>query len=616
MENATQIKVLPALVYERIAAGEVVERPASVVKELIENSLDARASRIEIELEGGGKALIRVSDDGHGMGPADARLCFTRHATSKIDQFEDLELIRTYGFRGEALPSVGAVAKVRLVTRFRGDEKGSEVVYEGGRLVRFGAAGSPVGTDIVVRELFYNVPARKKFLKSDRAERSACVDVAARMALANPGTAFHLTAGGKSRLALPPADLYHRCADYFKAGHEPLALDYTSPGFGRITGVIWHPNRISRANRSGILIFVNGRSVNDRQVVEAVAAACRGVGAKDRFPQAVVFLKLPGRQVDVNVHPAKSEVKFADDAAVRRLVMAGVTRALSEAGEDLIAATPLGGGEESATRSQPRRDDEYSREPNLRSPREPRVVDGGTGDGVPFTVGRPRGGRVSAGAPPRPLDKPALPDDQLNFTPEAARQLYEEAPYQIQGQFADTFILVEHGDKLLVIDQHAAHERVIYEELAAHDAERPAPSQQLLLPPRIKLDPRRAARVAELLELLSAFGFHVESAAADAFRVLAVPQMVGAGDEERVAREILEELGDVGEDAPLAERRRAALVSISCKAAVKAGDRLNREQLVGLIRRLLASPNKSTCPHGRPTTAELTEAQIRRWFNR
>ncbi|HDR06246.1 MAG TPA: DNA mismatch repair endonuclease MutL, partial [Candidatus Coatesbacteria bacterium] len=262
------IKVLPPFVAERIAAGEVIERPASVVKELVENSLDAKARRIEVELEAGGKSLVRVSDDGYGMTPEDARACFKRHATSKIDRFEDLELLRTYGFRGEALPSIGAVARVRLVTRFRDRERGTEVVFEGGRLLRHGEAGAPVGTDVVVRDLFYNVPARRKFLKTDTGERAACVDIVARMALARPETAFHLLAEGKTVLVLPPADGFRRVLDYFgpKAARGAEPVGYESPGVGALRGVIWHPNLLCRANRRGILVYVNGRPVENRMV--------------------------------------------------------------------------------------------------------------------------------------------------------------------------------------------------------------------------------------------------------------------------------------------------------------------------------------------------------------
>lgn len=611
MRNVTQIKVLPRLVYERIAAGEVVERPASVVKELVENSLDAHAERIEVELAAGGKRLIRVTDDGCGMSPADARTCFERHATSKIDTFEDLELLKTYGFRGEALPSIGAVAKIRLVTRFRGDERGTEVVYEGGRLVRCVEAGAPVGTDIVVRELFYNVPARRKFLKTDVGERRACVELVKRMALPNPRVAFHVLAGGKTQLAWAPADELQRCSEYFSSAADPLELTYSSPGVGRVHGALWHPNRADRANRSGILVFVNGRSVDNRVVTDAAAAACRGVGRPDRFPQAVLFLELSGKLVDVNVHPTKSEVKFADDAAVRKLVKAAVTRALAEAGVDLAAATPLGGGYEPAGPP--------DRRPSPAGGTEetgPAYND--TPDDVPFGVGDGRRpARVAPSRRPGRLERTGdAPAGQLRFSTEAARQLYERAPFEVRGQFADSFILVEHGDKLLVIDQHAAHERVIYEELQDNDAEHPAASQELLLPPLVRLSPDRAARLAGLLELLESYGFRVEVAGADAFRVLAVPQIIKTGEEQAVAEEVLAELGDVGEDKPLAELERLARATVACKAAVKAGEVLGREQMRNLIRRLLASPNRSTCPHGRPTTAELTEEQIRRWFRR
>jgi len=608
---AARIKVLSREDAQRIAAGEVIERPASVVKELVENSIDAQARRIDVEIEAGGKELIRVGDDGIGMVPDDALSCFKRHATSKIDRFDDLELIHTYGFRGEAMPSIGAVSRVRLLTRYRGQQDGIEVVYEFGNLIRSGEAGSPEGTDIVIRELFRNLPARKKFLKSNRSEQTAIVEIVSRQTLVQPKIAFHLLANGRTVLNLPPATELQRIEAYFglKSKKPPLALSYESPGVGKIHGGIWHPNHISRGNRRGILVFVNGRPITNRLVTEAVVASCRGITMGHRFPQGVVMLQIPGTKVDVNVHPTKAEIKFADEPAIRKLVIAGITKALADAGVDLMTTTPLGSGEPL----------------NIPAPLpawdEPFPV-----SQKPAPAGKPAPFVVSADSPAqpapnlrrtKPLPASVMPGGpQLNFTPEAALPLYEKTPYTIQGQFANTFILVEHGDRLLVIDQHAAHERVIYEELLAHDAEHPAPSQELLLPPLVRLSATQAARVAELLPLLAAYGFRVETAGADSFRVHAVPEMVSTGDEGTVAEEVLLELGQLGEDTPLAQLQHETRSTISCKAAIKAGEKLTREAMATLVRRLLASPNKSTCPHGRPTTAELTEAQIRRWFKR
>ncbi|HDR06734.1 MAG TPA: hypothetical protein ENN88_03785, partial [Candidatus Coatesbacteria bacterium] len=343
----------------------------------------------------------------------------------------------------------------------------------------------------------------------------------------------------------------------------------------------------------GILVYVHGRPVENRMGTDAMTGACRGVTPAQRFPQAVLFLELPGSQIDVNVHPAKAEVKFADEGAVRRLVKAGVARALTEAGIDLAAVMPLaaqeGGGPPGR---RPRSDGE----------------DPYTPDDVPFAVG-PRETMA-------PFPRAESREEQISFSAEAALPLYEERPWEVRGQFADTFILVEYADRLLVIDQHAAHERIIYEELAACDGERRAPSQELLLPPLVELSAAEAGRVSEMLELLSSYGFRVETAGAAAFRVQAVPEFVEAGEEERVAAEVLAELARIGDDAPLAQRRHLTRCAIACKAAVKAGQRLTREDLLGLVRRLLASPNKATCPHGRPTTAELSESQVRRWFRR
>ncbi|MCD4733937.1 hypothetical protein K8R78_06830, partial [bacterium] len=346
--------------------------------------------------------------------------------------------------------------------------------------------------------------------------------------------------------------------------------------------------------------------ITNRLVTEAVVASCRGITMGHRFPQGVVMLQVPGTKVDVNVHPTNAEIKFAEEPAIRKLVIAGITKALADAGVDLMTTTPLGSGEPlNIPAPLPDWDEPFpvSQKPAPAGKPAPFVVSSDS-PSPSRTVTEPLPASVAPGGP------------QLNFTPEAALPLYEKTPYTIQGQFANTFILVEHGDRLLVIDQHTAHERVIYEELLAHDAEHPAASQELLLPPLVRLSATQAARVAELLPLLAAYGFRVETAGADSFRVHAVPEMVSAGDEGSVAEEVLLELGQLGEDTPLARLQHETRSTISCKAAVKAGDKLTRETMATLVRRLLASPNKSTCPHGRPTTAELTEAQIRRWFKR
>ncbi|MCK4593142.1 DNA mismatch repair endonuclease MutL, partial [bacterium] len=408
----------------KIAAGEVVERPASVVKELIENSCDAGTGRIEIAIEQGGRKLIRVVDDGAGMAADDLGRSVLPHATSKIQSEQDLFAIRTMGFRGEALPSIGAVSRVRLVTRFHDQERGTEVIFEGGRLLRHGEAGAPVGTDIVVGDLFYNVPARRKFLKTLAGERAVCVEVVSRMALVRPDVSFHLLADGKTVLALPPADEFQRVLDYFgpKSSQGGQHIEYESPGVGLVHGVIWHPNVLHRSNRRGILVFVNGRPVRERLVVDSVTNACRGITPARRFPQAVVFLKLPGSRIDINVHPTKALVKFADEGAIRRLVKAGIARALSEAGVDLTAAMPLASGEPDERFAPPSPDQPFPSA--IYGPRA-----GPGHDDVPFNVGLPKRER-SVMEPVGPLPRSGASEEQMDFTTEAALPLYSDAPWE------------------------------------------------------------------------------------------------------------------------------------------------------------------------------------------
>ena len=566
-----RVERLPDDLVNQIAAGEVVERPASVVKELVENALDAGATTVRVEIEAGGKTLVRVSDDGHGMDREDALLALERHATSKLRLLADLQSLETHGFRGEALPSIASVSHLLLRTRDDSGPAGTEIEVRDGRRLHVRDAGHPRGTMVEVRDLFGGVPARRKFLRADATESGHVAEALTVLALARPGTGVVLASGGRTLLQAPPvAGLRERVYQLFGARYlDDLAEVDGRTEWARVRGYVARPERAG-ASRPAFRLFVNGRSVRDRGLARAVSEAYRASGARDPRGETLLFLDVPAHLVDVNVHPAKAEVRFADPrtawAAVERAVRDGLSRG--------------------ARAQVPRAD-------------TTRIVS----VGEPFAHGA---GRVAEAAPLVPtLEGPA------------PAPLLAGAPPTVLGQHRNTYVVATDGEDLLLVDQHTAHERVRFERLLAQ-LERGAAQSQLLLAPFVFTPaPALHAVLEASASDLAALGYEVEPFGGGAVRVRAVPAVLPPGDPARglegLLRDVLER--ESAEWQVAAPRERLA-ATLACHSAVRAGQPLAPETLRAIVRDLAAATHPTLCPHGRPTSVRIPRAEVTRWFGR
>jgi len=588
-----RVRRLPSALIDQIAAGEVVERPASVVKELIENALDAGATRLRVELRDGGRALCAVTDDGSGMSPADARLALERHATSKLAHQDDLARIASYGFRGEALPAIAAVSTLRLRTRSANDETGIEICVEGGVRRSERAVGAPVGTRVEVVELFGNVPARRKFLKAESTEWGHASDWIARTALARPAVHFDVARDDRPVSSWPAvADPLDRVAAVLgeREAAALLAVDSTE-GRVRTYGWVSRPDR-HRSSLAGVYLFVNGRPVRDRVLQHALVDCYRDVLPRGRFPSAVLFVDLPFEAVDVNVHPAKWEVRFADARAAHRWIGDAVRGGLARRSWLGGAAAP-----------------------------DPTPARAGFGAGTASFAQRGEAGRspsdwLFAGAR-APVD-PAAP---------AASERAGNAPVRfgelrLLGQLLATYLLVEGKQDLLLVDQHAAHERVLYEQLRASWLARGVERQPLLAPLAVQLEPRALAVLAERAEDAARLGFEIEPFGDDTIAVRTVPALLAGRDPAGMVRGLADAwLAGEGASTAASDVRSLApadrsLATLACHAARRKGDPLDPREQRALLDALDAIPWAPTCPHGRPVVVPFTSAEIERRFGR
>jgi DNA mismatch repair protein MutL len=589
------IRQLDEAAANRIAAGEVVERPASAVKELVENALDAGARRVMVAIADGGKTLIRVSDDGHGMRGDDLLLALSRHATSKIDG-SDLLNIHSFGFRGEALPSLGAVGRLTITTRAAGGE-GAEITVAGGAPGAVRPAARGPGTQVELRDLFHATPARLKFLRSDRAETQAVVDTLKRLALAVPGVGFHLAdlSGNDTRdlLRLDPETgtdaLRKRARAVIGRAFVENALDIDAQREGyHLSGLAALPS-YARGAAVEQFLFVNGRPVRDKMLLGALRAAYADVLARDRHPAAVLFVACDPVLVDVNVHPAKAEVRFRDPALVRGLIVSGLRHALAQAGHR-SASTLVEAALGMAT-TEPVAPRVYQME--LRPSAGAR--------GTSFAAQSPQG---FAEAPARfaPVDPDPTPQDlPLGHA---------------RAQMHETFILAQTRDGLVIVDQHAAHERLVYERLKRQRAETGVTAQALLIPEIVTLSPSDADRVLAVAGDLSALGLIVEPFGGAAIAVRATPALLGAVDAAALLRDVLDELIDAGQAEGLAARIDAILSRMACHGSVRSGRRMRIEEMDALLREIEATPHSGTCNHGRPTWVALGLTDIEKLFGR
>jgi DNA mismatch repair protein MutL len=606
------VRQLSEGIVNRIAAGEVVERPASVVKELVENALDAGATRVEIVTDGGGRRLIRVSDDGAGMTHDDLALAVERHATSKLPN-DDLLDIRTLGFRGEALPSIGAVARLTITTRHAGEPHGWAITVDGGRKAQVKPGPLGEGTRVEVRDLFYATPARLKFLKSDRSEGEAIREVVRRLAMSRPDVAFTLAGEERAPVtwaaALPGASgRLARLADILGGEFRANAVEVRG-GDARLSvdGFAALPT-LTRANSLGQYLFVNGRPVRDKLLIGVVRAAYADYLPRDRHPLVALFVALDPREVDVNVHPAKAEVRFRDGGLVRGVLIRALQEALTREGQR--AATTGGSATVAAFRpaALPRRGTWDWRQ----SPARP--IDA---RGMPLAVrGHGAGGLAEAAQVAFDVGGPAA-DARVHAPIEAAEPDLLDRPLgAARAQVHETYIVAQTRDGIVIVDQHAAHERIVYERLKAALASAGIARQILLIPEIVELDPadveRLNARAAELLR----YGLAIEPFGPGAVAVRETPSLLGAIDAQSLVRNLAEHMAEWDEALPLERRLMHVAATMACYGSVRAGRRLKPEEMNALLREMEETPNSGQCNHGRPTYVELKLSDIERLFGR
>lgn len=578
MTTARRIHVLPPEVAACIAAGEVIERPVSVVRELLDNAIDAKATRIAVTVEGGGLDLIRVVDDGCGIPPNDVELAFERHATSKIVSADDLRRVSTLGFRGEALPSIAAAADVEVVTRALGEPVAVHAVLVDGRVVRRTARSAPIGTSMTVRNLFLRLPARRAFLGSPAAENRAIAVLVSHYALAYPEIAFELLVNGRRVLATAgDGVLRHAFAAVFDAetALSMLDVDYTD-GPVRVTGLAGPPH-VHRRTRAGVSLFVNGRWVASRALAFAVTDAYAGLLPGDRFPIAALHLWLAPEDVDVNVHPAKAEVRFRDERAVQRAIRHALTLTLERSPTKEWAA-PTGASAPPTQSSKAEMPLSVRLRPQLALAPQPEQVQ--------------LEGLAPSVVPPQRDVLPLL---------------------RVVGQLGLTYIVAEGPDGLYLVDQHAAHERVLYDRLLSSRPGNDEVVQPLLQPLLLDLEVGESATLAEHAEALTELGFALEHFGERTWVLRQIPVILGSRDLAAALRGIL---ADLESDRRVPELLHRTAATIACHAAVRAGMQLAREEMCQLLADLERTANPRTCPHGRPTLVHLSTSDLERQFGR
>jgi len=591
------IRVLPANLVNQIAAGEVIERPAAAVKELVENAIDAGAQHIDVTLERAGRTLIQVRDDGSGMDADALALAVTRHATSKLPA-EDLLQIEHLGFRGEALPSIGSISRLQITSRTGDAAHGWSLGVEGGVVSPASPAACEPGTTVTVRDLFYATPARLKFLKSERSERSHVKDVIERLAMAHPAIGFTLSAEGKSLLRFRTGQGDLLAGARARIG-EVMGRDFAENALRidarredvRLSGFAALPT-YDRGTASAQYLFVNGRPVRDRLLLGVVRAAYQDFLARDRHPVVALFLQLPSDQVDVNVHPAKAEVRFRDNAMIRGLILGALKHALSEAGHrasSTVSAQALG-----------------AFTPGIQAP--------------------PAYGPPAGAAPGQLAEASVAMFEPIAAQAPAARQHPSEpasvtalAHYPLGAactQLHETYIVAQTADGIVVVDQHAAHERLVYERMKCQIAERGIARQTLLVPEVVELDAQAAAGLHARADELAELGLVIEPFGEAALIVRETPALLGEMDVQGLIRDLADELEEFGEALSLRDRLEHVCGTMACHGSVRAGRRLTVEEMNALLREMEATPHAGQCNHGRPTYVELKRADIEKLFGR
>lgn len=597
------IRRLPDHLVNRIAAGEVIERPAAALKELVENALDAGATQIDVALRQGGQALIRVADNGCGMTADELSLCVERHATSKLPD-EDLWNIHSFGFRGEALPSIGSVARLTLTSRKKGSEEAWQVSVEGGVLSAIKPAALAEGTIVEVRDLFFATPARLKFLKSLRAETEAARDVVEKLAMANPHVDFSFQEDERRplRFAAPPPLLaeekvfHNRLLDVlgadFMDNAAPVSIEREDL---RLTGYVGLPTWHRPTTREQYL-FVNGRPVRDKTLLGALKGAYGDVLPSGRHPAAILFLSVPVRDVDVNVHPTKAEVRFRDSAKVRGLIVTGVRQALEPAAQftsSTLAPAALG-----SFRSTPA--PVYT----------PSVAASYAPSGTRFTEAGYSAQQALYAQAPSSMPPAARTSDAV--MPERSVGRLGAAVAQVHG----TFIIAQTAESLLIVDQHAAHERIVYEKLKQSIARGDVKRQILLIPDVVELEARAARRLLAAADDLAQIGLVIEAFGSGSILVREVPALFGQADMKSLLRDIAEELAEFEGSRAVEAKMEAIFSRMACHGSVRSGRQLNADEMNALLRQMEETPNSGQCNHGRPTYVEMQLSDLQKLFDR
>jgi DNA mismatch repair protein MutL len=590
----TYIKLLSDDLIGKIAAGEVVERPASVVKELVENSIDAGSKEIIIEIASGGRKRIAVIDDGFGMSSSDAKLSIQRHATSKLFTADDLNTIRTMGFRGEALPSIAAVSKMTIETQLAshviapvrrsfggssGGIAGFKLVVSGGTVIEEGDFGCPSGTRVVIDDLFFNTPARKKFLRSDKTEEGHIVDTISRLAVAFPQIRFKLISEGKDKLTcLSVNNPEARLSEVFGDSLAASAVPFNENGNGiSIHGFLGRPES-SRQVAQGVYLFVNKRFVRDRLLSHAVLDGYRSLLPHGSYPFAVVFLEIDPDRVDVNVHPTKQEVRFDNSGAVHNFVAAAVRKTMGQVKTNFQIPSPLGD----------------SHPPLNPLPRH--YYTAGTAS---------REGKRDTSTSPLHIQNEA-------FTPAGVF-----SSLKVIGQLSNSFILCESGDGALVaIDQHAAHERIGFEKLKTQLDKKKIEQQHLLIPEQVELPPKDAASIGEHIEELNSLGLEIEPFGGNSFIVKSMPALLSDTGIQSLISKLAREFSEIGRSSSVEEVTEHILKTFACHTQVRANHQLEQEEMSCLLKEMDVWPNADLCPHGRPTFIEFNADEIAKWFKR
>lgn len=601
-----KIRILSDNLVSKIAAGEIVERPASVVKELIENSIDAGSTRIEIELEAGGKRLIKVSDDGEGMTRDDSLMSIERHATSKIKDTSDLFTVGTLGFRGEAIPSIASVSRFRMTTKTHDEVIGTAIYIEGGVVRKVEETGAPPGTTVEVRNLFYNTPARHKFMRKTETELSNVLDTVERESLSQPGASFELSSEGRTLLRLPARESLSDRVSQIYPGVKLNPVEASGGGV-RVSGFMSGPLD-TRSTTQKLFTYVNGRSVRDRFLTRMIIDSYGRMLEKGRFPQGVLFVDLPSGEVDVNVHPTKNEVRFSSPKLVGDLIRESI--------QGLLGGAPWLGGRAAVygyaeqwhgkARESGR---EYSAGA-VDSARSGTALKGSPASGPDVSVQIP--GASLEAREPRAFPGEGISPDNGLF---AGSGFY--SGLKVVGQLGDLYIVCASRGGMVLVDQHAAHERINYERLRkAHTVEGKIQSQDLLVPEVIELSPHESDVISGYMDELASLGLAIDSFGDNTFIIRSVPALLRNSDLGSLVRDIASEVKETGNERSLSEKIEAVISTMACHSSIRASYELNAEKMKALLQELDQARFPHSCPHGRPVARELSYADIERMFKR